>query len=221
MRVVRLKIPRLLTDPFRRHESPERVTLYRLPLECKAAPGIGCGVRAKNILLELERNPAVAQAWLNRSGSIVAVVWSEHSVYENRTGVMRAVLQKNRLAPTELRGEVRKRAVEDFLSGGNWYRGAAVDRLSKEEANVIAARIVRRLRARVPLSMAQATTLKNAFAGACKQELIRSPARSAQARRIRIAKAIPSAGHKHLAENGMSALQEVIAPGHRPLPGEQ
>ena len=42
------------------------ITFYKTPLVCNAAPQIGCGSRAKPTLLELEKNPAVKEAWLNR-----------------------------------------------------------------------------------------------------------------------------------------------------------
>ena len=51
------------------------ITFYKTPLVCNAAPEIGCGSRAKPALLELEKNPAVKEAWLNRPGTVVAIVW--------------------------------------------------------------------------------------------------------------------------------------------------
>src|SRR6266550_2309017 len=37
--------------------------------------GIGCGSASKPILLDLERQAGVLEAWLNRAGTIIAVVW--------------------------------------------------------------------------------------------------------------------------------------------------
>ena len=53
------------------------ITFYETPLVCGAAPEIGCGSRAKPALLELEKNPAVKEAWLNRPGTVIAVVWKD------------------------------------------------------------------------------------------------------------------------------------------------
>src|SRR5882757_5092815 len=53
------------------------ITFYKTPLVCNAAPTIGCGSRAKPILLEMEKSPAVKEAWLNRSGTILAIVWKD------------------------------------------------------------------------------------------------------------------------------------------------
>src|SRR5258708_16867020 len=53
------------------------ITFYKTPLVCNAAPTIGCGSRAKPVLLEMEKNPAVKEAWLNRSGTMLAIVWKD------------------------------------------------------------------------------------------------------------------------------------------------
>src|SRR6267142_1648588 len=52
------------------------VSVYQVPWVCPAAHQIGCGSHAKPILLELEKNPGVSEAWLNRQGTAVAVVWT-------------------------------------------------------------------------------------------------------------------------------------------------
>ncbi len=56
----------------------EVITFYKVPLVCGAAPDIGCGSRAKPLLLEMEKNPAIQEAWLNREGTIYAIVWKEN-----------------------------------------------------------------------------------------------------------------------------------------------
>src|SRR5260221_4774695 len=55
--------------------SKKDVSVYQVPWRCPAALQIGCGGHAKPILLELERNPGVSEAWMNRQGTTVAVVW--------------------------------------------------------------------------------------------------------------------------------------------------
>ena len=49
--------------------SPDRLSVFQVPLQCTAAPQIGCGSRAKPMLLELERDSNVNEAWLNRAGT--------------------------------------------------------------------------------------------------------------------------------------------------------
>ena len=53
----------------------DRISVFKAPLVCPAAPQIGCGGASKPILLDLERQPGVAEAWLNRGGTIISVVW--------------------------------------------------------------------------------------------------------------------------------------------------
>jgi hypothetical protein len=67
----------------------DRVSLFTVPLRCEAAPDIGCGPISKPILLELEREPAIAEAWLNGTGSVLAVVGAENYGAEARTKAAR------------------------------------------------------------------------------------------------------------------------------------
>src|SRR5262249_48913282 len=67
------------------------VSMFEVPWVCPAAPAIGCGSHAKPILLQLERNPSVREAWLNRQGTMVAVVWSSDANKKARRGVEKAL----------------------------------------------------------------------------------------------------------------------------------
>jgi hypothetical protein len=49
----------------------ETITFYDVPLVCGAAPEIGCGSRAKLLLIDLEQQSGIKEAWLNRTGTIV------------------------------------------------------------------------------------------------------------------------------------------------------
>ena len=63
----------------------DRVSLLEVPLRCEAAPEIGCGSRSKPILLELERESIIREAWLNDTGTVLAVVGTEGSTRESRS----------------------------------------------------------------------------------------------------------------------------------------
>ncbi len=138
----------------------DRVSVFKAPLVCPAAPQIGCGSASKPILLDLEKQPGVFEAWLNRAGTIIAVVWKPKSDAETRSKVATG-LKEDRA--TELQGDSRDKAVQDFLSGNGWYHGADVDRLSEEEADIIAARLVRWVRAKTVLANDKAEGLQRAF----------------------------------------------------------
>src|SRR5207302_5069022 len=118
----------------------DRISVFKAPLVCPAAPQIGCGSASKPILLDLEKQPGVLEAWLNRAGTRIAVVWKPESDAETRRKVVAELKEDH---ATELEGKSRDESVKDFLSGKGWYHGADVDRLSEEEADIIAARLVR------------------------------------------------------------------------------
>ena len=115
----------------------ESITFYDVPLVCGAAPSIGCGSRAKPLLLDLERQPAIKEAWLNRTGTVVAIVWCGPAQMEE---VGRPVFERHEV-------QYAKRSVvahdtEVLRAEGAWLRGVEVDRLSREEAREIAERSV-------------------------------------------------------------------------------
>src|SRR5205807_818194 len=145
-----------------------RVSVFKAPLVCPAAPQIGCGSASKPILLDLERQPGVLEAWLNRAGTIIAVVWRPESGAETRSKVATG-LKEDRA--TELQGDSRDKAVQDFLSGKGWYHGADVDRLSEEEADIIAARLVRWVQAKTVLANDKAEGLQRAFSDTLRKDL--------------------------------------------------
>src|SRR5258708_39606029 len=82
----------------------DRVSVFKAPLVCPAAPQIGCGSASKPILLDLEKPPGVIEAWLNRAGTRIAVVWKPESDPEARRDVV-AELQDGHA--TELAGQFR------------------------------------------------------------------------------------------------------------------
>ena len=146
----------------------DRVSVFKTPLVCPAAPQIGCGSASKPILLDLEKQPGVFQAWLNRAGTIIAVVWKPESDTETRSKVATG-LKEDRA--TELQGDSRDKAVQNFLSGKGWYHGADVDRLSEEEADIIAARLVHWVQAKSELTKDKAEGLQRAFSDTLRKDL--------------------------------------------------
>jgi len=148
--------------------TPDRISVFKVPLVCPAAPQIGCGSASKPILLDLERQPGVLEAWLNRAGTIISVVWKPDSDAETRRNVTAELKEDH---ATELEGKSRDNAVKDFLSGKGWYRGADVDRLSEEEADIIAARLVRWVQAKTALPKDKAQGLQDAFSDTLRKDL--------------------------------------------------
>src|SRR5439155_14790402 len=115
-----------------------------------------------------EKQPGVLEAWLNRAGTRIAVVWKPESDAETRRKVVAELKEDH---ATELEGKSREEAVRDFLSGKGWYHGADVDRLSEEEADIIAARLARWVQAKSALSKEKAEGLQHAFSETLRRDL--------------------------------------------------
>jgi hypothetical protein len=148
------------TKTLPKNPAPERVGLYEVSLVCPAAPQIGCGSAAKPILLALQGEPVVSEAWLNRAGTAMAVVWKEGTKAKVRSAALKKVFEADDLEAKELSGAYREKALKEFLNGKGWYRGRDVDRLSEEEAGVIAGRLVHRIRNLVTLTGEKAKALE-------------------------------------------------------------
>src|SRR5262249_29473031 len=190
----------------------DRISVFKAPLVCPAARQIGCGSASKPILLDLEQQPGVLEAWLNRAGTRNAVVWKPESDAPTRGKVV-ADLKEDYVI--ELDGKPRDEAVNDFLSGKGWYRGADVDRLSEEEADVIAARLVRRVQAKTALAKDKAEGLQRALADAYRQRLTNKISRDEELSRFQ------DIGREYLAKDQVSILNEAIDSGVLPLLNEQ
>jgi hypothetical protein len=111
------------------------ITFYKTPLVCNAAPTIGCGSRAKPVLLAMEKNPAIKEAWLNRTGTMVAVVWKDKP---QTLTVAKPIFKENSVSFTALNEADAAPYRKTFRKAGLWYHGADVDMLSREEAATIA-----------------------------------------------------------------------------------
>src|SRR5215471_14823103 len=70
------------------------VSVFEVPWQCPAAPAIGCGSHAKPILLQLERDPSVREAWLNRQGTMVAVVGNPDTKKKSRREVEKTLKEQ-------------------------------------------------------------------------------------------------------------------------------
>jgi hypothetical protein len=197
------------------------VSVFRVSLRCEAAPKIGCGLRSKPVLQDLERLPGIREAWLNEAGNLIAVAGTQTATVAEGADPVLAVFRKHRIAVEQLHGKRFVRALKDLASRSGWYRGADVDRLSEEEARAIAARFVARLRARLALPDRRAIALEAAVEKACVNQLIRVPTHSAVARKRRLASAVLAAARDQLDAREYAAFADVVKLGHKPLRGER
>lgn len=196
--------PSVESQPHHRALSSKQVSLYKVPLVCPAVPQIGCGSASKPLLLELQNNKAIAEAWLNRGGTIMAIVWSEYATRKQRARALKEICDEKQLAVKELTGGARNQALKDFQSGNGWYRGADVDRLSAEEAGVLGARWVSRVREKITLSDDKAELLRRGFTEAIKRKLTGKTTRSqAQAEMLSVCR-------ENLEPNDVAVLLEAF-----------
>jgi hypothetical protein len=193
---------------------PARISFYAVPLVCPAAREIGCGSRSKPVLREIEHAQGVQAAWLNRSGTVIAVQWSGGSTTAQQATAIAAVSRDNEVSMLELRGRRRETVLKEFSPTVNWYNSSGVDRLSEEEADIIGARFVRRVRATITLSDKEADGLANAVGTAIKHRFLGTSTQSAE-------EGVLNAGRDYLDEKGLSALKRAFLLGYEPLTGEK
>jgi copper chaperone CopZ len=119
--------------------SNSTVSFYEAPLVCHAAPSIGCGSKAKFLLVDLEKyNDVIEGAWLNKKGTVVAVKWNTKTEENTKAEIINTVsinhnIELTTLAETEAAGYVKS-----FPNDNEWFKGEEVDKLSKVEAGIIA-----------------------------------------------------------------------------------
>jgi len=197
------------------------VAFYQVPLMCPAAPGIGCGSRSKPILLVLESMPIIEEAWLDRQGKVLAIVWTAGTAEAARANAVVAVRNAHNLSAEELTGGAQDAALQSFRSGRDWYRGAEVDRLSEEEAGIIADRLMLRVTAKAPTISPKAEWLRSIMTNIIRSCLVKSRDPFSKPCRETFADDLIAAVGDHLGAAEIDALQEATKAGFRPLAGER
>ena len=129
----------------------ERISLYSVPLRCPLVTGLGCGSESKPIMTQLDTDASVAGTWLNHAGGTLAIFWKD-GIETNQRAEVVATAFKDQPTPSELTGDARDVALKDFSSGVAWYRTAALDELSGQEADIVASRWVDKISAVVPMA---------------------------------------------------------------------
>ena len=121
------------------NENNSGVSFYEAPLVCHAAPSIGCGSKAKFMLVDLEKyNDAVEGAWLNKTGTVVALKWNTKTETNKKTEIIKTVSTNHNIELTTLSQAEATDYAKTFPNSSEWYKGKEVDKLSKEEAGIIA-----------------------------------------------------------------------------------
>lgn len=137
------------------HKIEENISFYKVPLVCNAAPTIGCGSRAKPVLLDLQKAPGIKEALLNRSGTTIAIVWEEGTALTLKKSLVTGIFEKHQIGAKELIADNYVAALTSFEQRENWLKDSEVDGLSKEEASIIADQIIKAVKEKTALSVEQ------------------------------------------------------------------
>lgn len=130
----------------------QNINFYKVPLVCNAAPTIGCGSRAKPVLKDFEDSKEVSEAWLNRAGTVIALVWNEESRNGGKESISKNIFSKHQINVQELTSDEYTTTYESFTQQDNWLKSTEVDKLSKEEASIIADQIIGAIKEKIKLS---------------------------------------------------------------------
>lgn len=130
----------------------ENISFYIVPLVCNAAPTIGCGSRAKPVLLDLQKDPGIKEARLNRSGNTIGVVWEAGTNSTLKHTVVTGIFEKHQIGAKELPADNYAAMLATFDQKENWLKDSEVDELSREEASFIADQIIKAVREKTALS---------------------------------------------------------------------
>jgi predicted DNA binding protein len=199
-------------------QTRDQVSLYRVPLVCPAARNLGCGSAAKPVLLALEKKDTIQQAWLDHSGTTLAIVWKRSTTSDARAADLRSAWEGRNISLKELTGSERDETWKSFHSGKQWYRGAEVDKLSEEEAMVITERLVRRATAKEPTIASKAEKLKLDIAQVIRERITGCDSAECRANYRR---KLEETARKDLTEAEFGALMEAAKLGYRPVGNEQ
>lgn len=199
----------------------DRVSFYEVGLVCKAAPKIGCGSRAKPVLVSLTANSRVTGAWLNEAGTRLAIAWKE-GANPLTADQLDAVLDPHGVALQPVSEANRNDLLATFAGNSGWFDAASVDRLSEQESGVIAKRLVKLLAAKTSVTGEQQSRLNAAFEKTLRSRLTGSGIGKLNEQKLiaDVNDQLLMAATPHLDSTALSALKAVIALGYRPLPNE-
>lgn len=197
-------------------QAGERISFFEAPLECGAVEGLGCGSASKPILKSLERDAGVAEAKINYAGTVLAVVWKDPGQARSGASEVEVAFKARDLEPALLWGTAREKALREFESG-RWYGASDVDRLSEREAEVIAARLVNRARARLNLPPEKLAALSRDLSRGIATILTRDKGEECARDPF---EELTKTARKHLNREQLAELQKAAEQGAGALPGE-
>lgn len=210
----------ILTTTFSLMAAPKNtITFYKVPLVCSAAPSIGCGSKAKPVLEQLEKNNNVAEAWLNHTGTVIAVKWKSNINTATGQNNINSLFKEQNLNVSIVSGKEYDAILKNFNKKTDWLRYNELDKLSKIEAGVIASRLVARVNAKTPLNEETMASLEEGFKNVFDSRFTNKNT-SQQIQQDKLNDDLLQVGRKYLNAAQINALQSALALGYRPVEGE-
>ena len=209
-----------LTTAFSLMAAPKNtITFYKVPLVCASAPSIGCGSKAKPVLVQLEKNYNVAEAWLNHTGTVIAVKWKPNINTTTAQHNVNSLFKEQSLIVSLVSGKEYDAMLINFNKKTDWLRHNEMDKLSKIEAGVIASRLVAKVNAKTPLNEETMASLEAGFKNAFDSRFTNKNA-AKQIQQDKSNNDLLDVGRKYLNDAQINALQSALALGYRPVEGE-
>lgn len=154
--------------------SNQRISYYKVPLVCGAAPEIGCGSRIKPFFLETERQDKIKESWSNRQGTVIAIVWADnYKGDKERENFIQPLFKKHSIEAELINDEKEIADLEASFKKDRWYKGMDIDQLSLEEAGVIANEMVTFAKSKSLINDRQADSIKAEIEVYFKDELVK------------------------------------------------
>lgn len=210
--------------PFAAHaESLADTGFYRVALKCPAAPDMACGSGSKPVLTDLDSADEVAGVWLHRSGTVLAIAWQPTTAPAQRQALVNQVFALNATVGTPLERPPLAEA-ESFDDPTAWYASDRLDELTREEAGIIAHRLLHRMEARAALSHEQQYAFLEFFTRSFFQHFAVSTAVlrtiSGVARVAELNEEVLQSSLPTFAGPQRAALEQALDAGYLPMPGD-
>jgi len=204
-------------------ESLADTSFYQVALKCPAAPVIACGSGSKPVLTDLESAAEVAGVWLNRSGTVLAIQLLPTTPSPQRQAVVDQVFALTATVGSPLE-QPPLEAVESVGDPKAWYTSARLDKLTQEEAGIIAHRLLHRMETRAALSHEQQSTFLELFTRSFVRHFAVSTAAlrtvSGAARVAELNEEVLHDSLPNFAGSQRVALEQALNAGYVPVPGD-
>lgn len=151
------------------------ISFYEVPLVCGADPDIGCGSRVKPLFIETAKENKILESWLNREGTLLAIVWDPQiSSVEEQEKLIKPLFDKFEIQAVLITDQTKQNELaRNINEPGKWLKGMDVDKLSLEEAGTIAKTLVAFGKSKGLLNEQEADAIKNELEDYFKVELVK------------------------------------------------